>query len=453
MRRRAFGIALAAVIGASLLAATIPANLRAQGRADLLSWSTNGPLPDTLPQLRNPSYLLGMGEIQELLLELRKSPRDSAYVAAALDGTGVSLRDLLATPLLLREGERYAPSFPLLTHDDLRTVRETSERYARSLAERFLARRAEFERLLARYPLDGVARGALAYILIGCFSLDWDGLDLTEERGYRTPSLQTGVGQVQWATERQPRESQKKLYKGSHNETLEGGIVLTSFGDHVKPIRLAFPDLVWRMGQAFPGVMWQAARSYGVEVPGELRPPLARLSWRVLAELGDRTGVVMMALRDGGKTAAELADVAGASRVEAAELLDLLEALEYVRQDSGRYAAAIPVLGEEDRAMVQEVRDLGYEIMAAWFDENYDRLKAELSRTTPLGDPVPFEDTFYQIWHYVFGIANRILVEEGMFADPYGADRRYPGFIPCVWHRSLDRPATTGSSATAPAEP
>jgi hypothetical protein len=37
----------------------------------------------------------------------------------------------------------------------------------------------------------------------------------------------------------------------------------------------------------------------------------------------------------------------------------------------------------------------------------------------------------------VFGIANRVLVDEGMLADPYGADRKYQGYVPVVWHRSL----------------
>jgi hypothetical protein len=36
------------------------------------------------------------------------------------------------------------------------------------------------------------------------------------------------------------------------------------------------------------------------------------------------------------------------------------------------------------------------------------------------------------IWHFVFEFANRALVEEGLFANPYAEDRRYQGFLPVV---------------------
>jgi hypothetical protein len=44
-------------------------------------------------------------EVQQLLLEVRRSPRDSLYIAAALDGTTVALDNLLAAELLQQEGD------------------------------------------------------------------------------------------------------------------------------------------------------------------------------------------------------------------------------------------------------------------------------------------------------------------------------------------------------------
>jgi hypothetical protein len=437
MRISRFGSTIALVICTFLPGALIPRALSAQESVDL-SWSTNGPVPDTLPDLRNPNYLMGLEEIQGLLLELRRSPRDESYVTAALDGTGVNLDDLLATPLIRKDGELYAPSFPLLTSEDLRAVREISERHARDLAEEYHNHRADLERILSRYPVKQVAPGWVAFVLIGCFSLDWDGLDLTEELGYRIPFRSSGVGKVHWATESQPRELMKGIYQGSHNEYLDSNLVLTSFGDHFARVRLAFPDLVWGLGRAFPDVMWVAARSYGAEVPEEMRPALASIGRRALAELADRVGAVMMALRAGERTAEEVADIAGTSQREARALLDLLEALDYVRLDSGRYGTAIPVFSEEDRAMVQDVLSVSHDLMVEWFEESYDQLKADLTQATPLGDAVPFEDSFYYIWHYVFGITNRILVEKSMFNDPYGDDREFAGFVPVVWHRSVN---------------
>ena len=41
------------------------------------------------------------------------------------------------------------------------------------------------------------------------------------------------------------------------------------------------------------------------------------------------------------------------------------------------------------------------------------------------------------IWHYLFGIANRHLVEAGLFADPYASTRNYKGAIPAVYELEL----------------
>jgi hypothetical protein len=436
MYARGLGAVSVLVVCSACVGLLIAGESSAQQRTGL-SWSTDGPVPDSLPDLRNPNYLMRLGQVQALLVELRRRPRDESYIRDMLSGTGVMLEDLLALPLIRRDGELYAPSFPLLTSEDLRYVREVSERYAGDLAEEYLQHRTEFEELMSRYPVEHVPLDRVAFVLLGCFSLDWDGLDITEESGYRTPFLSEGVGKVHWATEQEPRGAAKAAYRGSHNQTFGDGITLTSFGDHYAPFRFAFPDLVWNLGRAFPDVLWQAARSYGVEVPEELRPALAAIGRRTLAELAEDVGSVMMALRAGEMSAEDIAEITGGGERETEALLSLLEALEYVRLDAGRYATVIPVFSQGDGTMVQEVLSLGHDLLTGWLEENYGALEADLTRGTPLGDPLPFEDSFYYVWHYVFGITNRILVEERMFEDPYSDDRKYPGFVPVVWHRSV----------------
>ncbi len=75
--------------------------------------------------------------------------------------------------------------------------------------------------------------------------------------------------------------------------------------------------------------------------------------------------------------------------------------------------------------------------MDAWLAANYQAVQAELSTITPLRYGVPYADVFTQVWHYLFGTANRQLVEARVFADPYSESRQYKGFIPVVWHGSL----------------
>jgi hypothetical protein len=97
----------------------------------------------------------------------------------------------------------------------------------------------------------------------------------------------------------------------------------------------------------------------------------------------------------------------------------------------------IPVFSLEDRPMVQNVIQKSREMLAAWLKKNFDSLKTELKDLSAYKYGQPFEATFYKIWHELFGAANRILVEKGLFCDPYGKNRKYRGFIPFVWNMRI----------------
>ncbi|UCG89119.1 MAG: hypothetical protein JSW71_11495, partial [Gemmatimonadota bacterium] len=229
----------------------------------------------------------------------------------------------------------------------------------------------------------------------------------------------------------------KAIYWGSHNEYLSSGVVFTSFGDFYSLPRTGFPDLLWMM---------ERGQQATVALPGALQPAVQAVVGRDLEELMQQLGAVTMTLRQGGKTLDQVTDATGLDVGNARELLVLLEGLDYVRDDSGRYATAIAVFTEEDREMVIDLTDLSREVMAAWLESNYESYKADLMRLTTIGHALPFEATFWNVWHWLFGTVNRFLVEDGLFADPYGAERRYKGFLPVVWHRyATVAPRTRGN--------
>ncbi|MGD2135984.1 MAG: hypothetical protein PVF27_07490 [Gemmatimonadales bacterium] len=386
-----------------------------------LRWYVSGPTPDTLSERRNPAHLLSQVEVRRLLFALRGAARDADHVAAALHGSDVSLNDLLATGLVRERAGAYVLGFPLITSEDAQRLAEVSERFARDLADAYLARWTDVEEILQRYPLPHVDRSELAFVLVGCFSLDWDGLDLTYELGYRSVRREPPPI-VRWAIEAEASRP-RAVYWGSHNEHLDNGISFTSFGDFHSIPRTGFPDLMWSMGRG----------TLDADLPATIRTGLQRAAADDLDEMMRRLGAVMFALRSGGKTVDEVSTTATLDHQTTAELLDLLEGLGYVHHESGRYHAAIPVLGEEDAAMVADLRRLGREVMTGWLAENYEVYQATLMRVTPIGHALPFEASFWNTWHWLFGTANRLLVEEGVFADPYDAQRRFKGFVPVVW--------------------
>ncbi len=355
-------------------------------------------------------------EVQEVLLEVAAEPRNPAFLEEALKGTGVTSEVLQMLRLIRREGDKYVLGFSLFTSADLDKIRAVAEVEGKSLAAAVLARRSEIQGILTHNAQPGVDWKARAFFIIGCVSLDWDGLNLVRKKGYlAVPENGTYL----------PRASQvggggsvRALYWGSHS--MHETIAVTSFGDHHSVPRHALPDLLWPL----------KSELRQMEAPESLKSKLVDAADALIRR---RAGMMMLALRKSEKTSKQLAEASGITEVEANKLLDLLLELNYVSAVDGRYRAIIPVLDEDDALMVKELRRLGREVMLKWFDVRYKALCQQLSDLTPVRYGVPLSEGFYWVWHYLFGIANRELVAAGLFADPYDASRIFKGFIPAVY--------------------
>jgi hypothetical protein len=378
-----------------------------------------------------PSFSLTMRhiEVQKLLLEVAASPRSASYIAATLSPSGVSLRDLEKLRLVRRRDGEYAIGFTLLTKSDVQKVRAVAEEHARSLTAAFLERRREIDAALKLYSLKDVDPKAVSYIILGCFSLDWDGLDLTAKKGYRSAAPeQSERGSYIPRAEERSGTTLRGLFWGSHNADYFGrDFIFTSFGDHHSLPRCALPDL-------FEGLSYNLAQARMTdEVKQKLRETL-RVS---VGGTARRLAGVTFALRKGEQKLDELSKAARTSLAETEDLLSFLTDLDYVGEGGGRYHSRIPVLVEGDLAMVRRLRRVGLRVMDRWLAANYAHVEHQLQGIMPVRYGVPYADCFTHIWHYVFGTANRQLVEEGMFADPYEHGRKYKGFVPTVWHPSL----------------
>ncbi len=145
----------------------------------------------------------------------------------------------------------------------------------------------------------------------------------------------------------------------------------------------------------------------------------------------------MMELGRADLSADELGERTGIEEEKLEPLLALLEVAGYVeRRERSLHATAL-VLRPEDAGLVERLVALGRTIITRWHEESYDRLAEELADLTPVRNGVPFERVYTEIWHFVFGIANRTLVEEALFADPYAAGSRHHGFLPVIWAAEL----------------
>lgn len=114
--------------------------------------------------------------------------------------------------MIRREGDCYFLNFALFTAAEVKHIREVSERYAGSLSYAILAHRAEIESALHDYDAPGVDRKAVAYFVLGCASLDWDGLNITAAKGCRKETEDRPDGQYVPDAEEITSQSLERIY-------------------------------------------------------------------------------------------------------------------------------------------------------------------------------------------------------------------------------------------------
>jgi hypothetical protein len=376
---------------------------------------------------RNPTFILGTAHVQQLVLEIAEQPRNRAYLDEAIAGMPFTVEDMVAVGLLREQQGLYWIDFNLLTVDDQVTILDLSEELGRSLAESVLEQEAKFAALAAAHAQPHVDAGQFLFMVLGCFSLDWDGLELTETKGYRAGAQRTLDGEsfTPWAKERGAEISLEGLFWGSHSQAVEQ-FTFTTFGDHHSLPRFGLPDLFWSSRDAF---------SRYADLPAERRAAAAMLSAYMPDALND-IARVMAAVRTDDRTRAELQELTGIAEERLERIVALLEAADYVFAEGEAIQGRALVLTAKDAEVVREAVTLGREIMIAWHDANYATIQDRLSGLTPIRNGVPFERVYTEVWHFIFGLANRTLVEKGFFADPY--ERGHRGFLPAIWKNGID---------------
>ena len=421
--RGAFGTFLALIVGACvyLFALSLPSTAQDQ---PLLHYSIVGSSSCSTKPCFNG--VMANLRVQQSLLKLAHEPLRAESLETALKGSGISARDLVSLRLIRLEGNQYFLNFPLFTADDVKQIRSVAERYAGSLADAVLAHRTEIDSALKMYDAPGVDGKAVAYFVLGCASLDWDGLNITAAKGYRKETEDRPDGKYVPDAEEITTQSLDRIYWGSHNDGYDG-ITVTSFGDHASK-RYSLPDLLWQLPE----------RASTQNYPEDLQPAIQGLVKASITQTGTTLAHMMISLRETDKSAAELAQSTGLQQGQAEQFIGLLLALQLVSERNGRYIALVPVLTKRDEVMTKRLLGIGSHVMNDWLPQNYPKMKSELQSLSFTRSGVPFEDGFTMIWHYLFGIANRHLVEAGLFADPYAPDRKYKGSITVV--SELDLP-------------
>ncbi|MCK5145384.1 hypothetical protein KAR48_01445 [bacterium] len=353
--------------------------------------------------------------VQKLLLDLSHNPQSEKYLLTALNDTNITIDQLIRLGLIHKKSEKYQLSFSLLTHNDMKLIYSAAEKEGSILAQELLEYKSDIRELLSIHDMPHVDWQAMAYFILGCVSLDWDGLNLMEEKGY----LYVSSSDTYFPTAEQPtpKKNVRELYWGSHNN--HDDITVTTFGDHYALPRNGLPDILWQ---------------FDTDVNNPLGSQLTEAARQSLRNI---TGIIMLEFRDGSKSISQLIKSTGFDENVVESNLDLLLGLNYVNETSGKYHAIIPILTERDKQMVVKLRLIGRKVMTKWLADRYGVFCEKIADLSPNQYGIKLDKSFYMIWHYIFGVANRELVKEGLFADPYDMPQGFKGFIPAVYKLSV----------------
>ncbi|MGA2859948.1 MAG: hypothetical protein ABSE40_24020 [Candidatus Sulfotelmatobacter sp.] len=379
--------------------------------------------------LDDPQYVLSFVPVQRLMLEATRRPLTREEIQKAIQETPVTLDRLLQLELLrTNDKDTYRLNYLLLTVEDRRTIYRVSARYGQSLADAFRAHRAEFDEIVSRYP-NAALRPQLMFDLIAGAALNWGGLDLTTELGYRVqePRHATGGVYLVHSDELGAQLDSTGLYLDS--ETGPGSkMSFSTFGDGLSSPRLqGLPDVFDGLDSAIED--WRKLP----DVYGALRSEYLQLLLLAI----DDAGQAMNAVANGTDTDATLAKTLPLPEGRRIAILRLLTAIGYLRDTDHGYVVGVPALTERDKPLVDATLKLSRDIMTDWLRQNYAPVKNELSELSPMRNGLPFSLVFSEVWHYEFGFAAKSLAESGFYANPRAPGNRYEGYVPLVWASSL----------------
>jgi hypothetical protein len=378
--------------------------------------------------LNNPQYVLSFIPVQRILLTAGQHPLTGEEVQSALKGTPVSLDDLLHLELLRKDGPVYRLNYLLLTVQDQETTYSTSEQFGRSLAGAFQAHKDEFDQIIARYP-NASLRSQLLFDLVAGAALNWGGLDLTTELGYRIKPPRHQDGSVYFVHSAQvgAHTDLKGMYLDSEFAPA-GPLMVATFGDGDSLPRLqGWPDVFDGLEHATDP--WHEKP----KVYGALQSEYMTYAFLALSD----AGTVMDAISRGAYSDEALAKELTIPADRRNATIQLLLATGYLNDSDHRYSMAVPLLTASDKPMVDATLGLSRTIMTSWLQQNYPRMKDQLSGLSPMRSGVPFSLAFSEVWHYEFGFATRALAESGFYANPRAAGNRYQGYVPLVWTASV----------------
>jgi hypothetical protein len=308
----------------------------------------------------------------------------------------------------VQRGPLWHIGFPLLTAADEETLRSSLEPFARALAELVLAARETIGSALAgvswHRPLPEVRLA-----VVGCMALDWGALALLDRAGITHPGRKyPDGGQFTILGRGRDTHSPPGMYCSSH--TSRGArYSFTGFGDNSGP-RQGLPDALW--------LLESAARKAILDLPEEITRALSGVASAQRAAVIDSAGEALASAssspEEAGGALASPGRAGGVRDEIGTAVRGLLSALGYLAPGGPQVLLLRAAHSPAIQAAVGETLSL----VDPWVSANREGIVGAAAETSPARNGVDPGMFFVELWHDVFGAANRIMTEEGWLSDP-----------------------------------
>jgi DNA-binding MarR family transcriptional regulator len=335
----------------------------------------------------------------------------------------------LRLELLRRDQGVYRVAYLVLTVEDQRAIYRVAKSYGSDLAHEIELHREGFEAIVTRYP-DAARRKELMFDLVAGMLLNWEGLKLNTELGYRAAPLRHANGDqyLLHSEELGANIPEDGMYWGSQC-FLGQEISFSTFGDGDSlPRRRGIPDALF---DPLEGGLESLKNT--PEMVASVKDELIAYVSIALAD----AGMVMATLREKPLSIAELSHQLNYSGSRLSATINLLLATGYIELNGQAYRVRVPILLERDRPIVKDIITIGRSLLTNWLRNNYERIKRALAGLSPMKNGLPFSLAFNEVWHYIFGWTAKTLAEDGFYINPRSSTYFYRGYVPLVWDTSL----------------
>ncbi|MGB9831640.1 MAG: hypothetical protein ACPLSP_06180 [Fervidicoccus fontis] len=368
----------------------------------------------------NPFKVTRQNYVPEILFLLNQEPLSenelSSKLAIDIKLVNKLLSDLFRINAVVKRSGRWHISFPVFNKKDIHLIAERTKKHALELADEIMKKESEIKRNLAQLSCaKQVEMNKIMFAVIGCFILDWKGLEVLNEKDLTLCSRKQQPGGRRYVLlgreEGIDNSLYDKMYWGSHSDRF-GKIVFTSFGDHTG-YRYAFPDLVWNITTLISYQKEEGEHSNWFKT--KIKEAFSILQINSVVELGR---ILLLLNNDGPIDVSQLSEKLNKEKGQCEELLKFLADMKYVSLAEEKAKLSCPVFTVRDKASIEAIWKILSKPVEMVACTCFDSLRTKLVEITPIQRGIDPREIYTDVWHWIFGGANKIMAERGFLFDP-----------------------------------